>query len=199
MRTAVISDIHGNLEALRAVLHDIDAAGVDRVICLGDCIDGGGADLEVVRELMRLEITCVRGNHDEFCRFPAKAPEAAFLGSLGDQIREGDVLYTHISPRPGDRKIGDRFEAWNVFDETPHRLVFVGHVHVPLLFREAGTAGTAEVIAVQYGRRLELHGCDRYIVCPGSVALSRDGIAAPRYVVYDDTEASVEFRMVEQG
>jgi predicted phosphodiesterase len=199
MRTAIISDIHGHVEALRATLRDIDAAGVDRVICLGDCIDGGGADLEVVRELMRREITCIRGNHDEFCRFPVAGPEAAFLGSLGEQIREGDVLYTHISPRPGDRKIGDRFEAWNVFDETPHRLVFVGHVHVPLLFRDAATAGEAEALSVQYMRRMELRRGGRYIVCPGSVALGRDGIAAPRYVIYDDEDETVEFRLVAQA
>lgn len=64
MRTAIISDIHANLEALLAVLEDIDKQNVDRIICLGDLVDYGpdpAACLDLVREKAKIIIA---GNHD---------------------------------------------------------------------------------------------------------------------------------------
>ena len=48
MRTAVISDIHGNLEALQVVLASIDQRGVDRIVCLGDVLGYGPNPVECV-------------------------------------------------------------------------------------------------------------------------------------------------------
>jgi diadenosine tetraphosphatase ApaH/serine/threonine PP2A family protein phosphatase len=62
--TAVISDIHGNAVALRAVLEDIAAKGIDRVICLGDIIGYGPEPLACV-DLVREKCTwSLMGNHD---------------------------------------------------------------------------------------------------------------------------------------
>jgi predicted phosphodiesterase len=198
MRTAVISDIHGHLRPLLAVLDDSQSKAADRIVCLGDSIDGGEDDLGVVRELMRRDVAVIRGNHDEFFRFQAGSPEAAYMQSLVSSVSEGDVVYTHISPRSGDRKIGDRFEAWNVFDETPQRIAFVGHVHIPLIFRNSAAAGQAGVLRIEYGQDIKLDRARRYVVCPGSVCPGRDGIAAARYALYDDAKQAVEFRMVER-
>ena len=62
---AIISDIHANLEALQAVLEDIEKAGVERIICLGDIV-GYGPDFEVCIDIIsdRCEVV-LRGNHDE--------------------------------------------------------------------------------------------------------------------------------------
>jgi hypothetical protein len=64
-RTAIISDIHGNLEGLRAVLADIARQACDRILCLGDLVDGGPANDEVVATLRDMGVRTVRGNHDE--------------------------------------------------------------------------------------------------------------------------------------
>ncbi|MDZ7815658.1 MAG: metallophosphoesterase family protein [Planctomycetota bacterium] len=61
---AIISDIHSNLEALQAVLDDIDARGVERIFCLGDLVGYGPDPLEVMSYAHRFEF-CIRGNHDE--------------------------------------------------------------------------------------------------------------------------------------
>ncbi len=83
MPTAVISDIHANLEALEGVLADIDRRGVDRVVCLGDIV-GYGPDplpcIDLVRE--RCEWSLM-GNHDfgvlyEPTNFNASAESAAY-------------------------------------------------------------------------------------------------------------------------
>ncbi len=122
---AIISDIHANLEALQAVLADIDQRGVREVVCLGDIV-GYGANpkecLDLVRERCRLTLM---GNHDHAVLFeptnfnlPAERacfwtrqmledePDAArraarwqFLGELPLRVKERDVLFLHASPR----------------------------------------------------------------------------------------------------
>ena len=63
-RVAFISDIHGNLEALEAVLADIAAGEADEVVCLGDIV-GYGADAEACVDLVRERCSvCLCGNHD---------------------------------------------------------------------------------------------------------------------------------------
>lgn len=64
MRIAVISDIHGNAYALDAAMADIEAQSVDRIICLGDAIQGGAQPAETVQRLRELGCPVVMGNAD---------------------------------------------------------------------------------------------------------------------------------------
>jgi predicted phosphodiesterase len=64
MRIGVLADIHGNDVALAAVLADIERHPVDRLVCLGDAIQGGPQPAEVVRRLRALECPTVMGNAD---------------------------------------------------------------------------------------------------------------------------------------
>lgn len=64
MRVAIISDIHGNLTALQAVLPELKKEA-DRVVCLGDVAATGPQPHETIALLMRLKIPCVMGNADE--------------------------------------------------------------------------------------------------------------------------------------
>jgi predicted phosphodiesterase len=73
MRLAVISDIHGNLLALDAVLDDIAERGVDAVVNLGDCVTGPLWPRETFERLAVLDMPTVRGNHD---RWIVEKPEA---------------------------------------------------------------------------------------------------------------------------
>lgn len=66
MRTALISDLHGNDVALRAVLAHIADAHVDRIVCLGDVATLGPAPQRVLETLAELGCACILGNHDEF-------------------------------------------------------------------------------------------------------------------------------------
>lgn len=124
-RFAIISDIHSNLEALEAVLADIDARGIKEIVCLGDIV-GYGANpkecLDLVRRRCRVTLM---GNHDHAVLFeptnfnlPAERacywtrqlleeePDPAvrrerwkFLGELPVRVKETDVLFVHASPR----------------------------------------------------------------------------------------------------
>jgi predicted phosphodiesterase len=64
--TALISDLHGNLLALDAVLADAARAGVDRIVCLGDVATLGPRPRAVLARLRALECPCIVGNHDAF-------------------------------------------------------------------------------------------------------------------------------------
>ena len=61
---AFISDIHGNLPALQAVLGDITEQGVSEIICLGDVVGYGGQPAECVELLQERGIATLKGNHD---------------------------------------------------------------------------------------------------------------------------------------
>ncbi|MFH5776910.1 metallophosphoesterase family protein [Paracoccus sp. NGMCC 1.201697] len=61
---AVISDIHGNVDALRAVLEDIQTQGIHRIVNLGDHLSGPLAAAETADVLMDGDFICIRGNHD---------------------------------------------------------------------------------------------------------------------------------------
>lgn len=66
MRFAVISDVHGNVPALEAVLEDIGAQGTDAVLCLGDHVSGPIDPAGAADRLMALGGPMVRGNHDRW-------------------------------------------------------------------------------------------------------------------------------------
>ena len=125
MRTAVISDIHANLEALQAVLDHIDAQNVDRIICLGDILGYGPSPVECVDLVAERCEWSLMGNHDfgvlyEPTNFNVAAEQAAywsreqfdlesdngmsakrweFLSRLRVRVLEDDFLCVHGTPR----------------------------------------------------------------------------------------------------
>ncbi|MBX3603667.1 MAG: metallophosphoesterase family protein [Piscinibacter sp.] len=76
MRLAVVSDIHGNLPALEAVLEDIAQAGADLTVNLGDIVSGPLWPVETARRLMALALPTIRGNHER----QVLAPDASRMG-----------------------------------------------------------------------------------------------------------------------
>jgi len=117
MRLAIISDVHGNLLALEAVLHDITTRGVDDIINLGDWIAGPLWPRETFELLSELGIKSVRGNHDRwavdrpddqmppagrFARNALTQAQCEILHALPATIevagRGGDILACHGTP-----------------------------------------------------------------------------------------------------
>ena len=65
-KIAVLSDIHGNLEALKSCLEDIDQRGIQRIICLGDVIAKGVHPIECLDLLIKRNAIILRGNCDRY-------------------------------------------------------------------------------------------------------------------------------------
>lgn len=194
MRTALISDIHGNLDGLAAVLADSKQRQCGRILCLGDLIDGGPDSVEVVRLFQERSLLCVQGNHDEYPSADLPREIEAYLQALPEEIVEGSAAYMHTSPRLKKSKISDAIEAWNVFEETDLKRIFVGDVHVPLLFgSRCSEKVSATSYPIPYDEEFVLDPDDRYIICPGAVGYSRDGYHWLRYAIYDDIRDSITF------
>lgn len=205
MRTAIISDIHGHFDTLQTVLHDIENQRCDRILCLGDSVDGGSHSAEVVQLLRDQNILSVRGNHDEFpSSILTRDSETAasilsrdaqeFLRALPETLRENDVVFTHISPRAKQTPIQTDFDAWNVFDDTAQRLAFFGHIHIPAIWgQKCSQPVSATSYEVIFGQAFHFDSDDRYLVCVGAVGQTRNWCPWPRYVVYDAPANSVTF------
>lgn len=126
MKRALISDIHSNIEALRAVLDDIRQQGVEEIYCLGDVIGYGPNPCECLDIIMGQCKVCILGNHDQAAMFDPDGfnPVALravywtreqldsghggstrqnarwdFIGELPRTRNEDGVKYVHGSPR----------------------------------------------------------------------------------------------------
>ncbi|MEX2665692.1 metallophosphoesterase family protein [Candidatus Uabimicrobium amorphum] len=197
MKTALISDIHGNYAGLMATLNDIEKCDCDRIICLGDVVEGGEKNRECFVELQQRNIPIVRGNHDEIndlSDFKLKSQ----LQKLPEYLVEKDILYTHISPRKKQYSLNNNTEAWNVFDETTYKLIFVGHLHVSLIFGEnSDTPFCAKRHTFVFNRPYPLERTNRYIICVGAIGYSRSALQKISYAIYDDTEYTIEMKAIE--
>jgi len=198
---AVISDLHGNLEALEAVLQEI--RGID-VICLGDLVDYGANPNEVVGLVRSRGIRTIMGNHDwaavngDTSQFNARAAMSSiwtqrhltgesleYLRALSPEMRdpfEGpEAYFTHGSP-------DDRL--WEYVDPRTHAdlfghylsrlevsLIGLGHTHVPYVWKEEG----------------------KTVFNPGSVGQPRDGNPKASFAVItiEGKEATVDLRRVK--
>ncbi|MCW3054783.1 MAG: phosphoesterase [Chthonomonadales bacterium] len=197
MKTALISDIHGNYDGLLVVLEDIRQRQCDRILCLGDLVDGGDHGPEVVQLFRDRVLPTVQGNHDEWPDTKLSWEAKTYLRSLPEEIIEDDILFTHTSPRRKKDKIKDPIEAWNVFEESSYRRIFVGDIHIPLIYGQKCTEQvSATSYDIPYDREFPLAPDDRYIVCVGAVGYSRDGHDIMRYAIYDHDQDTLLFRAV---
>jgi diadenosine tetraphosphatase ApaH/serine/threonine PP2A family protein phosphatase len=183
-----------------AVLDDIMVQDCDRILCLGDLVDGGDQAVEVVQTIRERGIPTVQGNHDETAVWDYTLPESirSYLGALPQDIAENGVLYTHTSPRVKKDKIRNAIDGWNVFEETDWRRIFVGDVHIPMVLgQRCDQMVSSTEYQPSYGEEFMFDPSDRYIVCVGAVGYSRDGYHRLRYVIYDSDRDSIEFRAPE--
>src|SRR3954470_464991 len=92
MRIALISDLHGNIVALRAVLEHIGRSRVDRIVCLGDVATLGPSPGPVLEALSELGCACILGNHDAFLLDPSlihRYTESPLIVAAVDACRAG--------------------------------------------------------------------------------------------------------------
>jgi putative phosphoesterase len=191
VRVAAISDIHGNLPALEAILAEIDSEGVDEIVVAGDTAHGPWA-AEIVDLLVEREARCVRGNADREVvnrsdRFGPLAPWSA--DRLGERRLGvvaswpltaelsidglGDVLVCHSTPTSDDpiyTRITPDEDLVGIFEDVAADLVVCGHTHM------------------QYDRTLS---SGLRVVNPGSVGMPYEGAQGAYWALLGP---DVEFR-----
>lgn len=180
MKTAFISDIHGNYEALKAVLAEIDRLGVSRVYCAGDVVGYYSQINECCEALRTRDIPCVLGNHDwymaggGFCprsksvndclayqRKIIEAEHLEWLRTLPVQMRIGEIQMVHGGwADPIDEYLKPNAEY---FERVQGKVFVSGHTHLPIV----------------------QHFGDKTYCNPGSVGQPRDGDPRAAFAIYE--------------
>jgi len=100
MRIAIISDIHGNMVSLNAVLKDIETEHTDQIIFLGDAGTLGPQPVEVIAKLKEIKCKCIQGNHDEYMIRPevikTYTDDQVILDAVAwcrDQLSDDDIEF----------------------------------------------------------------------------------------------------------
>lgn len=217
--TAVLADIHGNLEALSAVLADIENRRyVDDIVCLGDIVGYGpdpAACLDLIREKAGLILA---GNHD-LALISADVlsqlnPDARtvilwtaerldpeqrrYLFSLPLEFKTGPFHFVHGSPEQpsGFNYILNTATAKRAFLNSKGTYIFTGHSHIPRIFIEMEYkrmfAGCVHNVQSPAGPTVEMTPPKRYLINAGSVGQSRDGDARAAYGLIDMKEHRFE-------
>ena len=210
MTTALISDIHGNLEALDAVLAEIEARRPRRVFCLGDVVGYGASPNECLAKVRKHCELVLLGNHDaaasggpEAARFNIYARVAAdwtaktltrenreYLQRLPLTSSEGSGYLVHASPAcPRDWEyLLDRFDAEPQFHYFSEPICFIGHTHQPAVYM-ADPAGCKSLPL----SNVTLEPDRRYIINVGSVGQPRDHDPRACFVIYHEATGGIEF------
>jgi len=205
MRLALFSDVHGNLQALDAVLADIETRQVDRIICLGDMVGYGSRPREILRRLRKVGAEMIMGNHDAAAcgildyheDFNPQA--AAFMDWTRDTIHQEDQDFLHALPYVIEDAnwavahcdmidpkaffyLNHETEARASWLAGTFQMLFVGHTHEAMIHR-LNLDDNSYIAARPQG-----FVCDancRYIVNVGSVGFSRDEDYRAPYVLFD--------------
>ncbi len=220
MRTAIVSDIHGNLEALKAVLTDLRTQGCDRTICLGDIVGYGPNPCECLDLVTQLD-GCVLGNHDYGALidpegFSAAAEQAIFwtrrqlenpdspeeskrrlefIARLPRTISDGNILFVHGSVR---NPLNEYVFPEDVYNRRKMEKLFSmvqgysfqGHTHAPGIF----SVNLQFQRPDEFGYKTQLPS-DKAMINVGSVGQPRDGDWRSCYVILEGQ--TVEYRRVE--
>lgn len=217
MKVAIISDVHSNLEALKACCRKADAVGVEQYACLGDMVGYGADPVATMDLLMELPgFVAVRGNHDE------AVLSGKFSGS--NQAIQQVISWTHnqLSPHhlafinalPYARTLHgatlvhasiQKPNAWeylyhivqvrNNIQAAKQQLTFTGHTHLPIMYYETASGGVKRVQPKE-GRAIAIFQQRRYLINVGSVGQPRDGNSTAGFVVYDTLARDVTFYRV---
>jgi diadenosine tetraphosphatase ApaH/serine/threonine PP2A family protein phosphatase len=210
MLTAVFGDVHGNYEALTAVLQALSDLGVRRLYCTGDVVGYGASPRECVELVRDLDILCVRGNHDDYTthsdgrewRIRPEAREVIlwtrrqlgkehldWLDSLPYVRREADfslVHASHVYTPPWPYILNERAAIQNFLFQPGH-LSFCGHSHVPVyVVHRHGHRPDLELL-----HNVLLPRRHRVAVGVGAVGQPRDNDPRACVVVYDSDVRSI--------
>lgn len=220
MRYLVLSDMHGNLAALEAVLRRVRRKRFDATLVLGDLVGYGAAPNQVVERIRDLSgrVVTVRGNHDKvaagidsgesFNQVALRAatwtarrltrPNRSYLRDLPAgprDVAEG-LAVCHGAPMDEDRYLFSERDAADVFAAWDVPVTFFGHTHVTSLFARQGDRIVVRQLTGSRGE-VELDPDARYLVNPGSIGQPRDGDSRASYMTYDAKRRLVRWFRVE--
>lgn len=216
MRYGIISDIHGNIEALEATLKSLGNESIDEYVCLGDVVGYGANPAEcvsIVRELCKIAIL---GNHDaavagrmdysyyydaardalDWCKNVLSDEDISWLEQRPYHVRVGDIDFCHGSPIFPE-EFEYIFTREKAKELLPHReelapVTFIGHSHLTKSF----ALSPDEAFNVR-GTEFNVRENYKYIITAGSVGQPRDYDPRSCSAIYDTETRSFSYVRTE--
>ena len=210
-----MSDIHGNYEALKEVLRDLDGLGAAETFCLGDMVGYGPQPQECVDLLRERGVHCTMGNHEQglinihylrgfnqpaadalrWTREAIDEPTYQWLTTRPKSISAHGCRLVHGLPPDSVTEYLWKHHSRmaEVFGSYAEPFCFVGHTHD--LERYAYANGTAERVELKPGC-VELPASRRHIVNIGAVGQPRDGDNRAKYAAFDTETGVLDLRAV---
>ncbi len=216
MKSAIISDIHGNMDAFEQILADIEKRRVDTVISLGDHIGYGPQPDQVIDRIRRRKITAVQGNHelaviqpaylDWFNRAARKSLQITsrllsrqsfdFIANLKTYQTAYECRFVHGFPPDSVLtylfQVSDAAKI-NALQNLSEKCCFIGHTHT-LDFVSYGRHDL-ESSTLKEGLN-KLDASRKYIISAGSVGQPRDGNNTAKYLIWNASEDTIEVKCV---
>jgi len=212
MQLAIISDVHANLEALTAVIRDIEKETVERIFFLGDAVGYGAEPNKCIKLICDFCDVRLLGNHDYVAMglespeyFNVAAKQSIFwtrkaltrkaMEQISDFEMEAtflDYYFVHASPdNPSEwNYLLTTEEASKNFEFFSQGYCFIGHSHLPAVFCRYPDGTVKSQASESF---VAEPGC-RYIINVGSVGQPRDGNKNACYLIADSDANSFEFR-----
>ena len=224
MKYALLSDLHGNLQALDACLEHARANGAEQYAFIGDLVGYGGNPAQVLDRVISLVscgASCVRGNHEEVTLYPPEQIrcvqdesaewthaqlqplQLSFLANLPLTAKlEHNVLLTHASAHEPDQwhyvdnsNAAERSMRAAAEQDPAIRYVFSGHVHKQALYFLTPTAKLMR-FTPESGVAVPVPSHRQWLAIVGSCGQPRDDDARAMYSLFDSDAATLTFQRV---
>jgi predicted phosphodiesterase len=215
MKIAIISDIHGNLEALEKVAEDIKKLGITKVFCLGDVVGYGPHPAECLARVREITDIILKGNHEQavigtleeaekamrdlafeaikFTRAKLQESEVAFLKTLplSQTFSDFGIMIAHGSAVPGQEweYVNNHELVTAELENCLMRVCVLGHTHIPLVF------GSNHGLYKNLPDSLILDSEQKYLINVGSVGQPRDDDCRASYGIIDVEEGRMSFSL----
>jgi diadenosine tetraphosphatase ApaH/serine/threonine PP2A family protein phosphatase len=213
MRFAIISDLHANLEATRAVLADAEKQKCSHYVCLGDVVGYNANPHECVELVQELDCPVIKGNHDEqaslletsrgfnelaeyainWTRENLTDADKEWLRELRllRQVRDFTIVHATLDTPEQWGYVLNNLDAAASFTYQHTTVCFFGHTHFPVAYvRDAGVKRVRS-------EQIMIESSKKYFINAGSVGQPRDGDWRAAYCIYDTEKNVVERRRVK--
>lgn len=214
MRYVVFGDIHGNLEALEAVMEKMANEKPDKYICIGDLVGYGANPNECIDKVLALNPILVAGNHDyaaagllnvdffntyafraiEWTKQQLTPKHKEFLRNMKLIQRTNNLTVVHATPYSPEmfEYMENNYDVQLALTTLNTPVCFIGHSHIPISFTV--NRGSISFSTEPY---TTVKGNNKVIINIGSVGQPRDENPEASYAVYDTDEAVVWIKRVE--
>jgi predicted phosphodiesterase len=215
MKYGFFSDVHANLEALKACIIDFRSEKLDKLFFLGDAVGYGPNPDECVKLINEISEVNLMGNHDyaalglmetEYFNQYAAESMGWTKNSISEKTMEimsdfelthviDRILLVHSSPREPENwhYILDMEDAEENFDFFKEKICLLGHTHRPYIVYKS----ESEEAILSKETEVNIEDKYRYLVNIGSVGQPRDGDPRSCYLIYDSDAGSLRLKRVQ--